>query len=147
MKIEIVTNVKVGKYGAYIQLANDETTKNISVYPSKNMEEQDMLTTKGVYRIYGDLTLNNKGLPCIYYTKWVKSYAISSCFLTCKVRYNQYGAFTVISKKIKGEFISVILPLNGLTGEGEPEIIEVLGYFTLSKTGKIQLSGCNRSES
>lgn len=144
MKIEIVTNVKVGKYGTYIQLANDETTKNISVYPSKNMEEQDMFTKEGVYKIYGDLTLNNKGLPCIYCTKWEETNLSDSCILTCKVRYNEYGAFTVIRKKIKGEFISVLLPLNGLTGSGKPEILEVLGILTLSKKGKIELSKCNR---
>lgn len=144
MKIEIVTNVKVGKYGAYIHLVNDETAKNISVYPSKNMEGQDMFTTEGVYKIYGDLTLNNKGLLCIYCTKWEETNLFNSCILTCEVRYSQYGAFTVIRKKINEEFISVLLPLNGLIGGGKPEIIEVLGILTLSKTGEIQLNDCNR---
>lgn len=144
MKIEIVTNVKVGKYGAYIHLANDGVTKNISVYPSKNMEGQGMFTTEGKYRIYGDLTLNNKELPCIYCTKWEKTNEVESCFLNCKVRYNQYGAFTTIVKKINGEFISVLLPLEGLIGSGEPEIVVVLGLLTLSKMGRIQLNTCIR---
>lgn len=145
MEIEIVTNVKVGKYGVYIHLANDGVTANISVYPSKNMEKKDMIATDGAYRIYGNLTLNNKGLPCIYCTDWEKTTVPTMCAINCKVRYNEYGAFTVIAKEIEGEFISVLIPLKGLIGNRDPEYVEVLGILTLSKTGKIQLIDCNKN--